>query len=77
VVVLQVLYGQPLGIQTEGLFDLSQLVSEITGVPISPSKPFVGKDVFVHKLPLHSDAARINPKSFEAIGPEIVGNRRG
>lgn len=76
VVVLQVLYGQPLDIRTEGLFELSQLVSKMTGVRIPPNKPLVGENAFVHKLAAHSATARINPKSHEAVGPEVIGRLR-
>jgi len=76
VVALQVLYGLGLGIRSDGLFELSRLVSKITGVAVPPNKPLVGQDVFEHKLDSHAQAGRIHPKSFEAIGPDVVGRRR-
>ena len=73
VVVLQTLYSQPLGIRTEGLYDLSQVVARIANVPIPPMKPLMGEDAFVHKLAMHRTFAQIDPRSYETIDPKTIG----
>ena len=40
------------------------------------SLPYVGKSAFAHKGGMHVDGVMKNPRSFEHIDPELVGNRR-
>ncbi|MBD3184290.1 citramalate synthase [Candidatus Poribacteria bacterium] len=58
------------------LTNLSRLVSELANLPHDEQKPFVGKSAFAHKGGLHIDAVQKNPRTYEHIEPELVGNER-
>jgi 2-isopropylmalate synthase len=55
---------------------LSELVYELADIPPNPRLPFVGDDAFAHKAGMHADAVRKNPRAYEHILPESVGNQR-
>ncbi len=55
---------------------LSRLVDDILNrVPVR-SAPYVGSSAFTHKAGLHASAILKNPKTYEHISPEMVGNHR-
>ncbi len=58
------------------LGDLSRFVDEMANITPNPRAPFVGESAFAHKGGMHVDAVRKNPRTFEHIQPEQVGNRR-
>lgn len=58
------------------LTELSRYVSEVANVPPLNQRPFVGKSAFAHKGGIHVSAIMKNPKSYEHMDPEKVGNRR-
>lgn len=51
-------------------------VADLTGSPLLASKPFVGKAAFAHKGGVHVNAVMKEPKSYEHIEPQTVGNKR-
>ena len=59
-----------------GLTRISRLVSELSNKPHQESLPYVGKRAFTHKGGIHVSAIRKNPKLYEHIEPETVGNKR-
>jgi 2-isopropylmalate synthase len=60
----------------ERLQNLSRFISETANVPPVNSRPFVGKSAFAHKGGIHVSAVMKNPKAYEHISPELVGNKR-
>ena len=58
------------------LLNLSRFVSETANVPPVNSRPFVGKSAFAHKGGVHVSAIMKNPRAYEHISPEQVGNVR-
>lgn len=58
------------------LYLISRTVAEIANVSISRGMPYIGKSAFAHKGGMHIDGIGKNPKSFEHIDPELVGNSR-
>ncbi|MCK4767519.1 MAG: citramalate synthase, partial [Desulfobacula sp.] len=60
----------------EKLRNLSRFISETANVPPVNSRPFVGKSAFAHKGGVHVSAIMKNPKAYEHISPELVGNKR-
>ena len=55
---------------------VSRYVAETANlVPIN-SRPFVGKSAFAHKGGIHVSAIQKNPRAYEHIDPERVGNTR-
>jgi isopropylmalate/homocitrate/citramalate synthase len=76
VLCLEGLYGYRTGIRTEGLFELSRLVEELSGVPIPPNKPWVGYNAFSHEAGIHTHGILANTLTYEPIQPEVVGRTR-
>ncbi len=60
----------------ERLLNLSRFISETANVPPVNSRPFVGKSAFAHKGGVHVSAIMKNPKAYEHMPPERVGNKR-
>lgn len=59
-----------------GLKDLSQFIDEVANLRHDPRQPWVGAAAFAHKGGMHVDAVLKNPRTFEHIDPEVVGNSR-
>jgi 2-isopropylmalate synthase len=57
------------------LSDLSHFVAEVANITPDEHLPFVGKSAFAHKGGVHVAAMRRNPKSYQHVEPEVVGNK--
>jgi len=55
---------------------VSRLVSELSNRPHPANLPYVGDNAFAHKAGVHVSAVEKNPKLYEHIEPELVGNKR-
>ncbi|HWP85460.1 MAG TPA: citramalate synthase [Terriglobia bacterium] len=70
------------GIPTQGNVDVSKLkalsglVYELANLPPDIRQPYVGDAAFAHKGGVHVDAVLKNPRLYEHIDPEAVGNQR-
>jgi 2-isopropylmalate synthase len=60
----------------KSLRGVSYFVSEVSNMRHMSNQPYVGDSAFAHKGGVHINAIMKNPKSYEHINPEIVGNRR-
>jgi 2-isopropylmalate synthase len=60
----------------EKLLNLSRFVSETANMTPINSRPFVGKSAFAHKGGVHVSAIMKNPRAYEHMDPELVGNQR-
>jgi len=58
------------------LFDVAHLVAELSGRPHIENMPYVGDYAFAHKGGVHVSAIKRDPRTYEHIPPELVGNRR-
>ena len=58
------------------IYDVSKLVTHLSGVYIQPNKAIVGENAFAHESGIHSDGIIKNSATYEAITPELVGRRR-
>ncbi len=58
------------------LYSVSRLVSELSNRPHPVNLPYVGENAFAHKAGVHVSAVEKNPKLYEHIEPEKVGNKR-
>lgn len=58
------------------LMPTANQIAEIANTSIKKNEPFVGRSAFTHKAGMHADGVLKNPKSFEHIDPESVGNQR-
>jgi len=76
VMVLEELYGLRTKVKVEKLYELSTKVSRLTGIPIPPNKPVVGKNAFTHESGIHVDGLLKDPRTYEPYPPEKIGRER-
>jgi len=76
VMALHLIYNVKTGINTELLYETSQMVSRYTGVAIQSNKAIVGENAFAHESGIHTAGVTRLPLTFEPIKPELVGRRR-
>jgi 2-isopropylmalate synthase len=55
---------------------LSIVVYEMMNLVPDKKQPYVGESAFAHKGGMHADAVNKDPKTYEHIEPEVVGNKR-
>lgn len=58
------------------LTEVSKFVGETANTLPSPGAPFVGEKAFAHKGGIHVSALMRDPRTYEHIPPETVGNKR-
>jgi len=58
------------------LREAALFVDEMANLQPNRKAPYVGESAFAHKAGMHVDAVRKNPRSFEHVVPESVGNQR-
>lgn len=56
--------------------ELSRFVYEIANISPNRYQPYVGRSAFAHKGGVHAAAVKLNPRAYEHIRPELVGNFR-
>jgi len=66
-------YPYQTAVVSEHIFPTSQLLSEITGVPVQPNKAIVGRNAFAHEAGIHQDGMIKNPLTYEIMTPQSVG----
>ncbi|MFY0542525.1 citramalate synthase [Brevibacillus sp. H7] len=62
--------------QLQQLTKLSRYVAEIANMALPNNQPFVGTSAFAHKGGIHVSAVLKDPKTYEHISPEQIGNKR-
>ncbi|HET7440019.1 MAG TPA: 2-isopropylmalate synthase [Terriglobales bacterium] len=67
------LYPYDTAIVSNQLYPASQLLSEITGVPVQPNKAIIGRNAFAHEAGIHQDGMLKNPLTYEIMTPQSVG----
>ena len=71
--------GYATGIPEEKLVRLtalSRMLDDRLNRAPNPHAPYVGSAAFAHKGGLHASAAQKDPKTYEHLPPEIIGNER-
>ncbi|MCX8029265.1 MAG: citramalate synthase [Brevinematales bacterium] len=58
------------------LRDISMFVYDLVNLPPNERQPFVGASAFAHKGGVHVNAVQKDPRTYEHIDPELVGNVR-
>src|ERR1700758_3708946 len=66
-------YAFKTALVSEQLYPSSQLLSEITGVPVQPNKAIIGRNAFAHEAGIHQDGVLKNPLPYEIMTPQSVG----
>jgi len=61
------------GVVGDQIFAASQMLSEITGVPVQPNKAITGRNAFAHEAGIHQDGVLKNPLTYEIMTPQSVG----
>jgi 2-isopropylmalate synthase len=66
-------YGYDTAIASEHLYSASQMLAEITRVPVQPNKAIIGRNAFAHEAGIHQDGMLKNPLTYEIMTPQSVG----
>ena len=64
------------GIDTHQLVPTAKDIAALLRFQIPENTPIIGKNAFTHKAGVHEDAVDKDPKNYECISPEVVGNNR-
>ena len=64
-------YDAETGINTRQIYKSSKLLSNITGVPIAPSKAIVGANAFAHESGIHQHGVLANAQTYEIMIEEV------
>jgi len=75
---LQLKMGHPV-VSPEQLATLTKtahLVDELCNMTPDRNQPYVGRNAFAHKGGMHVAGIRSDPRTFEHIDPQVVGNHR-
>ncbi|MDC8003149.1 2-isopropylmalate synthase [Aureisphaera galaxeae] len=60
-------------VQTQLLYETSQMVSKHMGIYTQPNKAIVGSNAFAHSSGIHQDGVIKNRETYEIIDPKSVG----
>jgi 2-isopropylmalate synthase len=71
--VRQASFGVRTSLDLTKLFSTSRMLSEITGITVTPNKAVVGANAFAHEAGIHQDGIIKNPLTYEIITPQAVG----
>ena len=63
-------------IKMEKLYSISRYVSDASGIIPQKNKAITGENAFSHEAGIHVQGIINNPKTYEAINPEIFGTKR-
>jgi 2-isopropylmalate synthase len=66
-------YPYDTAVASEHLYPSSQLLAEITRVPVQPNKAITGRNAFAHEAGIHQDGVLKNPLTYEIMTPHSVG----
>lgn len=58
------------------LTEAAHFIAEVSNVKQLDSQPYVGRSAFTHKAGVHVNAMLKNPRTYEHMNPEKVGNKR-
>lgn len=70
---LKQLYGLDTGIELTRFPELSQLVAQASGRPVSWQKSLVGEGVFTHEAGIHVDGLLKDPLIYQGVDPALLG----
>ena len=66
-------YRYETAVASEHLYPASQMLAEITRVPVQPNKAITGRNAFAHEAGIHQDGMLKNPLTYEIMTPQSVG----
>jgi 2-isopropylmalate synthase len=81
VVMAIAVHGAALGVHTDvdttGIYALSKLVEERSGIAVPANKAIVGRNAFRHASGIHQDGVLKHRLNFECIDPARIGHPTG
>src|SRR5262252_7974513 len=66
-------YPYQTGVLSEQIYPSSQMLADITRVPVQPNKAITGRNAFAHEAGIHQDGVLKNPLTYEIMTPQSVG----
>jgi 2-isopropylmalate synthase len=60
-------------VRSEGIFEASRLLAELTGQGVQPNKAIVGRNAFAHEAGIHQDGVLKDRRTYEIMRPQDVG----
>lgn len=66
-------YGCDTAINTRGLYRVSRMIANLSGVEPAPNKPVVGSNAFQHQSGIHQHGILANRETYEIMKPEDLG----
>lgn len=69
--------GVHTGVDTHGIYPLSRLVEDRSGMAVPRNKAIVGANAFRHASGIHQDGVLKLPATYEVIDPQAIGHPRG
>ncbi|WEU41103.1 MAG: 2-isopropylmalate synthase [Candidatus Odinarchaeum yellowstonii] len=72
-VALKYMYGVKLNLDYSKIYETSQKIMRLTGVPLAPNKAVVGANAFSHESGIHAHGVIESPMTYEPISPEDIG----
>jgi 2-isopropylmalate synthase len=75
--VRQQFFGVTTNINCKELYASSQLLCEVTSMPVQANKAIVGDNAFAHEAGIHQDGMLKNAITYEIMTPESVGVPKG
>ncbi|OBX06696.1 2-isopropylmalate synthase [Gallibacterium salpingitidis] len=63
-------------INTQEIYRVSQMVSQLCNMPIQPNKAIVGSNAFAHSSGIHQDGVLKNANTYEILSPESIGLKK-
>ncbi len=76
VMTLESLYKIDTGIKCQDIYQLSRMVTRMTGLPLAPNKAIVGENAFTHEAGIHVHGLLADTSTYEPMHPETVGRKR-
>lgn len=73
----QDVYGLKDNLKPREIYRISRLAAGLSGVEISPNKPVVGANAFVHQSGIHQHGVLNNRETYEIMKPEELGIPQG
>ncbi len=60
-------------INSQNIYQISRLVSNLMNMPVQPNKAIVGRNAFAHSSGIHQDGVLKHRENYEIIDPKDVG----
>ncbi len=60
-------------INTQKIYAVSRMVSNLMNMPVQPNKAIVGRNAFAHSSGIHQDGMLKNMQTYEIMNPQDVG----